>query len=69
MPGDPKECLQHAVQCQRLADEARSVKARETFLDLAKTWNKLAWELERSQALIDAYRGDDKVLSDPKRGP
>ena len=34
MPGDPKECRKHAMQCQRLADEAHSVKSRETFLDL-----------------------------------
>jgi hypothetical protein len=50
MPGDPKECREHAKNCLRLAEMATSEQARETFHDLAKTWLKLAFDLERSPA-------------------
>jgi hypothetical protein len=52
MPGDPKECRQHAANCRRLADEAGTVLTRETFLNLADTWERLAAELESAQVFI-----------------
>jgi hypothetical protein len=52
MPGDPKECRQHAVTCRRLADEANTVSARETFLNLADTWERHAAELENAELFI-----------------
>jgi hypothetical protein len=53
MLGDPKECRQHALTCVRLAQTSEYPQARDTFANLAKTWLKLAADLERSQALID----------------
>jgi hypothetical protein len=53
MPGDPKECRQHALTCAVLAQSSPSPMAREAFGRLAHTWLKLATELERTQALLD----------------
>ena len=55
MPGDPKECREHARSCQRLADTAINEEARQTFTNLAQTWLGLASELEVSKALIDTW--------------
>jgi hypothetical protein len=54
MPGDPKECRQHALTCVRLAQTSASPQAREQFADLARTWIKLADDLERTLAFFDA---------------
>ena len=42
MPGDPKECRQHALACVRLAQTSASPQAREEFANLARTWTRLA---------------------------
>jgi hypothetical protein len=34
MPGDPKECRQHAERCAELARFASTPEGRETFLSL-----------------------------------
>jgi hypothetical protein len=54
MPGDPKECRWHALACVRLAQTSTSPHAREHFANLARTWIRLADDLERSQAFLDA---------------
>jgi len=54
MPGDPKECRQHAERCAELARLASTPEARDTFLSLQVTWIRLAMELDQSTALIDA---------------
>ena len=54
MPGNPKECRQHARTCLQLAEEARSQEVARTFVDLAHSWTKLAIELESAQALLAA---------------
>jgi hypothetical protein len=54
MPGDPKECREHALTCVRLAKTSASPQAREQFANLARTWIRLADELERTLAFIDA---------------
>ena len=46
MPGDPKECRQHAVNCVQLAKTAESPEARDRFAHLARTWIRLAEEIE-----------------------
>ncbi len=55
MPGDPKECREHARNCARLAVTSPFPDVRENFAKLADTWLRLASELEISQALLDAY--------------
>ena len=56
MPGDPKECRQHAENCLRLAKEATTEEARKTFAELANKWMMLAGDLESAQALLDVAR-------------
>ena len=36
MPGDPKECRQHALACVRLAQTSASPQAREEFANVPK---------------------------------
>jgi len=50
MPGNPKECRQHALNCVQLAKTAQSPEARGRFAHLARTWIRLAEELERIHA-------------------
>jgi hypothetical protein len=52
MPGNPKECRDNADCCRRLAGTATGVTARQTFLNLADTWERLASELENAQAFL-----------------
>jgi len=56
MPGNSKECRQHADNCRRLASEAASVSGRNTFLNLADHWERLAAELESAELFIKAMR-------------
>jgi hypothetical protein len=59
MPGDPKECRRHALACVRLAQTSPSQKAREEFANLARTWIRLADELESAEAFLAAL--DDET--------
>jgi hypothetical protein len=61
MPGDPKECRQHALACVRLAQTSAFPQAREQFANLARTWIRLADDLERSQALLHALDDETEV--------
>jgi hypothetical protein len=63
MPGDPNECRQHALACVRLAQTSASPQAREQFANLARTWIRLADDLERTLAILDEE--DDE--SEPQR--
>jgi hypothetical protein len=58
MPGDPKECRLHALRCAELATTAKTPQLRATFLDLSKSWVRLAEKLEKSHALMDEYEVD-----------
>jgi hypothetical protein len=53
MPGDPKECRQHAERCAELARLATTSEVRDQFLSLKMTWIRLASELDRARALIE----------------
>jgi len=55
MPGDPKECREHAKHCLELASVAPSALGRARFEDLAQTWLRLANDLERVQVLLDNW--------------
>ena len=54
MPGDPKECRQHALNCVHLAQTAATPRSREHFANLAQTWVRLAEDLERAQGFLNA---------------
>jgi len=51
MPGDPRECTQHARACMILAKEATTAQSKQLFHDLAQSWSRLAAELEDAQSL------------------
>ena len=59
MPGDPKECRQHALNCVHLAKGASTPEQRDHFAKLARTWIKLAEELEQMDALLAAIEDDE----------
>ena len=46
MPGDPKECREHAARCAELAVKAGTPQLRAIFLGLSKNWEKIAIHLE-----------------------
>ena len=54
MPGNPRECREHAANCKQLAQSASGEAAREKFLALATTWERLASELESAQMFLQA---------------
>jgi hypothetical protein len=58
MLGDPKECRRHALAYVRRSQFAASPHVREHFARLAKAWIRLADDLERSQAFVDALDDD-----------
>jgi hypothetical protein len=60
MPGDPKECRQHAFRCLNLAKSASTPQAKQKFLQLADHWTMLARDLEELKAILeaDAKAGD-----------
>jgi hypothetical protein len=53
MTGDPKECRQQALVCVRLAQTSPYPVAREQFASLARTWIRLADDLERTLAILE----------------
>jgi hypothetical protein len=67
MPGDPKECRQHALNCVRLAQTSPYPHAREHFARLARTWIKLADDIERSQVFLRAME-DDEIEPNKRTG-
>ena len=61
MPGNPHECRVNAAQCSKLAQNAITSECDDAitsecdaFVALAKTWKKLAAELEADQMLLQA---------------
>jgi hypothetical protein len=64
MPGDPKECRQHARRCAELASAATTQEAREQFLSLQMSWIRLAADLENAKAFIAAM---DEMDADPPK--
>lgn len=68
MPGNPKKCREHARECQRLADLARSEQARQTFQNLADSWTRLANQLECTGALLEMWTDETTPAPDQVAG-
>ena len=66
MPGDPKECRQNALACVRLAQTSASPQAREEFAKLARTWIRLADDLEQTLAFFAVL--EDETEPDRRTG-
>jgi Tfp pilus assembly PilM family ATPase len=52
MPGDPRECRQHAVRCAGLAVNVNDVEFKAAYLALSKQWEMFAVELEGAEAML-----------------
>ena len=61
MPGDPKECRQHALNCLQLAKGVSTPEQRDQFAKLAGTWIKLAEELEQSHSVLAAIEDEEPI--------
>jgi hypothetical protein len=71
MPGNAKECRRQAAWCAELAVTAHTPQLRVTFLELSKSWEKLAIQLENAfdhLVEIEAIREDvQDSLNETKR--
>jgi hypothetical protein len=65
MPGNPKECRAHALNCALLAKNASTPETRATFLHLQRSWTRLAVELEQAEVLLNA----EETLVPPEAEP
>jgi hypothetical protein len=65
MSGNPRECRRNALACMQLSQTSTSPKAREHFAHLARTWLRLAGDLESSQTLVELL--DDFELEPERR--
>jgi hypothetical protein len=55
MPGDAKQCREHAKRCWALATEATNPALRESLVDLAQRWARLAADLEQTRKLLEEW--------------
>jgi hypothetical protein len=53
MPGNPKECREHAKRCLQLAQETKNPVLKESLTDIAGQWTRLATDLEVTTLLLD----------------
>jgi hypothetical protein len=58
MPGDPSECREHAKRCWALASETKNPVVKESLVELAQHWARLAAELEATHRLLKAWAPD-----------
>jgi hypothetical protein len=55
MPGDPRECLEQARECVRLANSTHDPRVRADYATLAYTWLKLAKIFEHDNAMLTRW--------------
>jgi hypothetical protein len=58
VPGDPKECREHAKRCMEL-EGTKNPAVKESLLNVARTWVRLAADLEATQRLLDALEASE----------
>jgi hypothetical protein len=64
--GKPQKCRLNALLCSVQAEQAATPQARQDFIAMADTWNKLAAELESDDRLLQAM--SEMELSEPCYG-
>jgi hypothetical protein len=42
------ECRELAAECRQMADRAQTFRVQSTLIDMARTWDRLALEIEHS---------------------
>jgi hypothetical protein len=60
MTGDPRECLERAKNCLRLAERSTTPASKAMLEDFARTWLCLACELLSTAALLEEWRKQGK---------
>jgi hypothetical protein len=55
MPGDPKECREHAKRCLKIAQEATNRTLKASLEEIAQQWLRLAADLEATKPLLEAW--------------
>jgi hypothetical protein len=55
MPGDPKECREHAKRCLKIAQEATNPALRASLEEIAQQWLRLAADLEATKPLLEEW--------------
>jgi hypothetical protein len=50
------ECRELAAECRQMADRAQTFRVRSILIDIARTWDRLALEVEHSAATITPKR-------------
>jgi hypothetical protein len=63
MPGDPKECREHAKRCAELVAYSETPESKRALLNLEKHWLGLAAELEAADAILSALREIESTKS------
>jgi hypothetical protein len=46
----PVECRQHAIECERMAKRAANLRMQSTLIDMSRTWQRLALEVEQQSS-------------------
>ena len=49
---DATECRELAAECRQMADRAQTIRVRSILIDIARTWDRLALEVEHGTARI-----------------
>jgi hypothetical protein len=55
MPGNPKECREHAKRCLQLANETTNPVLKGSLTDIGRQWTRLATDLEATKLLLDEF--------------
>ena len=50
------ECREHAAECRQLADRQQNYRVQSILIDMARTWERLALEVEYSEPRIIPMR-------------
>jgi hypothetical protein len=59
MPGDPKECREHAKRCWVLASEVTNPALKESLVAAAQRWSRLAVDHEAVHILLEEWGPKD----------
>jgi hypothetical protein len=55
MPSDPKECREHAKRCWALAAETKNPILKDSLVDLAQRWTRLALDLQATEEILEKW--------------
>jgi hypothetical protein len=65
----PVECREQAAQCRRMAESEANFRVQTILMDMARTWDRLAIEVEISQRSGPSLRVISQLPSQASRDP